>query len=100
MILLDVVILCVGWDYLAFLTWVPGISEPLLHRVRDSLTSRGLPYTPLLARGGVPLKVYGGVAFTFGFSAPPVLLWTVFARVVRIPPTFAGLVAVRRVFRR
>jgi hypothetical protein len=100
MVLVQVVILGLGWDYLAFLHWIPGISGRLLHQVGQSLTSEGLPYTPFLARGGVPLKVYGGVAFSLGFSARSVLLWTVFARVVRIAPTFAGVVAIRSVFPR
>jgi hypothetical protein len=99
MVVLYLLILGLGWDYVAFLDWVPGISGALLQRVNASLTAGRLPYTPFLALGGVPLKVYGGVAFTLGFSAPSVLLWTVFARLVRIAPTFAGVAAVRRAVR-
>jgi hypothetical protein len=81
-------------DYLAFLTTIPAISETLIARVRAHLSADGLPYDLLLARGGVPLKVYAGSAFAVGMELGQVMLWTVFARTVRIAPTYlvaAGL---------
>jgi hypothetical protein len=89
-----------GLDYLSFLDSIPGISAPLIHRVGQDLAAEGLPYTPLLVLGGVPLKLYGAQAFSLGFSLGAVLLWTVFARIVRIAPTFAAVAAVRLVFGR
>ncbi len=86
--------------YLAFLESIPGISGPLIERAAASLAAEGLPYTPLLVSGGVPLKVYGAAAFSLDLPLGSVLLWTLFARVVRIAPTFAGVVAVRLAFRR
>jgi hypothetical protein len=69
-------------------------------RVSETLSAGGLPFDPLLALGGVPLKVYAGVAFSLGIPLGTVLVWTVFARVVRIAPTFLFAAAVRRLFRR
>jgi len=89
-----------GLDYLAFLESIPGISGPLIERVAASLAAEGLPYSPLLVLGGVPLKVYGALAFSLELSPGSVLLWTLFARMVRIAPTFAGVAAVRLLFRR
>lgn len=89
-----------GLDYPAFLTAVPGISHSLLEHVAGRLAAEGLPYTPLLVLGGVPLKVYGALAYTLGVPLGPVMLWTVFARIVRIAPTFAGAAAARMLFRR
>ena len=85
-----------GVPYVNFLAAVPGISWSTLERVRLLLGTAGLPYTPLLIVGGVPLKVYAGMAFSLGMSLSAVLLWTVFARVVRIAPVFA-LAALARV---
>ncbi len=80
---------------------MPGISGGS-DRARGprALEPAGLPYTLLLVLGGVPLKVYAAVAFDSGLSLGAVLLWTVFARVVRIAPTVLALAAVRGVFRR
>jgi hypothetical protein len=89
-----------GVDYLAFLENVPGVSARLLERVGRGMTGEGLPYTPLLALGGVPLKVYAGVAFSRGLSLASVLLWTVFARFVRIAPGYVAVAAVRLLWRR
>jgi len=89
-----------GLDYLAFLESIPGISGPLIERVGASLAAEGLPYTPLLVLGGVPLKVYGALAFSLDLSLGSVLLWTLFARIVRIAPTFVGVVAIRMLFSR
>ena len=89
-----------GLDYLKFLESVPGISAALVERVSKTLSTEGLPFTPLLALGGVPLKVYAGTAFSLGLSVGTVLLWTVFARVVRIAPTFLFVAAMRRLFGR
>jgi hypothetical protein len=90
-----VLVVALGTDYLGFLAWIPGIPEALVARVREQLATGGLPYTPLLVLGGVPLKVYGGVAFSLGGSLGTVLLWTVFARIVRIAPTFAVMAILR-----
>lgn len=89
-----------GLDYLAFLESIPGISGPLIERVAASLPAEGLPYTPWLVVGGVPLKVYAALAFSLDWSLGSVLLWTLFARIVRIAPTFAGVAAIRLLFRR
>jgi hypothetical protein len=89
-----------GLDYLAFLESIPGISGALIERVAASLAAGGLPYTLLLVSGGVPLKVYGAVAFSLDWSLGAVLLWTLFARIVRIAPTFLAVAAVRLLFRR
>jgi hypothetical protein len=89
-----------GLDYLAFLESIPGISGPMIERVGASLAAEGLPYTPLLVSGGVPLKVYGALAFSLELSLGSVLLWTLFARIVRMAPTFVGAAAVRMLFRR
>jgi hypothetical protein len=89
-----------GLDYLAFLERVPGISAAMIQRVTEAVGSAGLPFTPLLVLGGVPLKVYGAAACSLGLPLAGVLLWTVFARVVRIAPTFLLAGAVRLLFRR
>ena len=89
-----------GLDYLRFLEGIPGISALLVDRVSKTLSAEGLPFTPLLALSGVPLKVYTGVAFSLGIPLGTVLIWTVFARVVRIAPTFLFAAAVRRLFHR
>jgi hypothetical protein len=88
-----------GLDYLAFLESIPD-SGPLIGRVRGTLAVEGLPYTPLLVLRGVPLKLYAALAFSHGLSLGSVLLWTVFARSVRIAPTFAVVAAIRLLFRR
>jgi hypothetical protein len=89
-----------GLDYRRFLESVPGISALLVERVSKTLSVEGLPFTPLLALSGVPLKVYAGVAFSLGLSVGTVLLWTVLARVVRIAPTFLFAAVIRRLFGR
>lgn len=90
----------VGGDYLSFLEAIPGISRAMIEGVESSLAVQGLPYTPLLALGGVPLKVYAGAAFAIGLPAGSALVWTVFARIVRIAPTFALVAVIRVLFRR
>ena len=90
----------VGFDYVRFLDVIPGISGTMLSRVGGQLGAEGLPYTALLILGGVPLKVYAGLAFSLGFGLAPVLLWTVFARIVRIAPTVAAVAVTRLLFRR
>jgi hypothetical protein len=87
-------------DYLAFLDTIPGISGSLIAQVGASLRSDGLPYTPFLVTGGVPLKLYAASAFSLGLSLGAVLVWTVFARIVRIAPTFAVVAAMRLLFGR
>jgi hypothetical protein len=89
-----------GLDYLGSLEWIPGISDSLIARVGRRLAADGLPFTPLLALGGVPLKLYAALAFSLGLSLGSVLLWTIFARIVRIAPTFALVAAMRLLFRR
>lgn len=84
-----------GLDYLAFLENVPAISAAMIDEVRATFIAGRLPYTPLLVLGGVPLKVYGGVAFSLGGSLGAVLAWTTFARIVRILPIFALAAGVR-----
>ena len=89
-----------GMGYLSFLDSIPGISAPLIQRVGQELAAEGLPYTPFLVVGGVPLKLYGAHAFSLGLSLGAVLLWTVFARIVRIAPTFVVVAAMRLLFGR
>jgi hypothetical protein len=84
-----------GLDYIAFLQWIPGISSSMIERVGTGIATGGLPFTPLLVFGGVPLKVYAGLAFSFGASLGSVLLWTLFARVVRIAPAYAVVGSLR-----
>jgi hypothetical protein len=93
-------LVALGANYVPFLDLIPGISQHMLFAVGAQLGTEGLPYTPLLILGGVPLKVYAGVAATVGIGLGPMLLWTVFARIVRIAPTFALVVATRMLFRR
>jgi hypothetical protein len=87
-----------GVDYLGFLATIPGISGSLIATVGEKLAAQGLPYTPLLAFGGVPLKLYAASAFSLGMSLGAVLAWTVFARIVRIAPTYAVTAAIRMLF--
>ncbi len=89
-----------GAGYLALLESLPGISPGMIERASAQLASEGLPYTPLLALGGVPLKVYAALAFSLGLPLALTLVWTVFARIVRIAPTFLLVLGVRAVFRR
>jgi hypothetical protein len=89
-----------GTDYLGFLQAIPGISGSLIESVRAKLSAEGLPRTPLLVFGGVPLKVYAGVAFALNLPLAGMVLWTVFARIVRIAPTIAIVTATRLLFRR
>lgn len=89
-----------GLDYVSFLNWIPGISEPLIHRVGQELAAEGLPYSPFLVMAGVPLKLYVAQAFALELTLGSVLLWTVFARIVRIAPTFAIVAAMRLLFGR
>ncbi|HEU4681537.1 MAG TPA: hypothetical protein VFS51_07325 [Gemmatimonadales bacterium] len=89
-----------GLDYLAFVDTIPAISHSMIVQVGRSLAAEGLPYTPFLASGGVPLKLYAASAFSLGLSLGSVLVWTVFARIVRIAPTFAAAAAMRVLFGR
>ena len=89
-----------GLDYVSFLDWIPGISEPLIHGVGQELAAEGLPYSPFLVMAGVPLKLYVAQAFALELTLGSVLLWTVFARIVRIAPTFAIVAAMRLLFGR
>jgi hypothetical protein len=89
-----------GLDYLSFLNWIPGISHGLIERVGRRVAAEGLPYTPLLVLGGVPLKVYAALGFSRGMSLWSMLLWTVYARIARIAPTFALAAAARLLLHR
>jgi hypothetical protein len=89
-----------GVDYLGFLHWIPGISSSLLERVGPAIAANGLPYNPLFIFGGIPLKVYVALAFSFGATLGPVLLWTIFARIVRITPSYAIVGTLRLLFHR
>ncbi len=89
-----------GGGYVAFLQNIPGISTGLLQHTTVTLAADGLPMTPFLVLGGVPLKVYAALAFTLGVSLGTTLLWTVLARIVRIAPVFLLVAGVRLVFRR
>lgn len=82
-------------DYVGFLDVVPGITAGMIDRVTSLLVENGLPYTPLLVLGGVPLKVYGGVAASLGVPLVAAVVWTVFARIVRIAPTYLLVGGVR-----
>jgi hypothetical protein len=95
-----VLVTMLGGGYVAFLQSIPGISMALLQQTTVKLTADGLPTTPFLVLGGVPLKVYAALAFTLGMSLGYVLLWTVFARIVRIAPVFLFVAGVRVLFRR
>jgi hypothetical protein len=72
----------------------------MIQRETDALGGGGLPYTPLLVLGGVPLKVYAAIACSLGLPLVALLLWTAFARLVRIAPTFLLAGAARLLFRR
>ncbi len=80
--------------------WMFSIAGSMIARVEAMLATAGLPYTPLLVLGGVPHKVYGGIASSLGLSLGSVLLWTVFARIVRIAPTYAVVAGVRLLLKR
>ena len=99
-VVLYVLTAMLGLDYLSFLDWIPGISAPLIQRMGQQLATEGLPYTPLFVMAGVPLKLYVAQAFALEMSLGSVLLWTVFARIVRIAPTFAIVAAMRLLFGR
>jgi hypothetical protein len=98
--LISLLMVTLRLDYLALLVSIPGISTPMIARVKGTLAVEGLPYNPFLVLGGVPLKVYVAVAFSLGVSLGSVLLWTVFARIARIAPTYAVTAVVRMLFRR
>jgi hypothetical protein len=87
-------------DYFGFLARIPAISGSMLAETAGRMANEGLPYNLLLILGGVPLKVYAAQAFALEYSLGAVLLWTIFARVVRIAPVVALVVLVRALFRR
>lgn len=95
-----VLVSMLGGGYVAFLQSIPGISMGMLQQTTVTLAADGLPVTPLLVLGGVPLKVYAALAYTLGMSLGAVLLWTVFARIVRIAPVLLLVAGVRLIFRR
>jgi hypothetical protein len=86
-------------DYLSFLEHIPGISAGMLAAVDRTLRA-GLTYDLWLITGGIPLKVYAGVAQSQGTGLAALLIWTVFARIVRIAPTYALVAIVRLGLRR
>ena len=87
-----------GADYVSFLAWIPGISESLIQRLGQQVAAEGLSYSPFLVLAGVPLKLWVAQAFALEMSLGSVVLWTVFARIVRIAPTFAIVAAIRLLF--
>jgi hypothetical protein len=93
-------VVVLGVDYLGFLQMIPGISASLIARVGEGVAADGLPYTPFLVAGGVPLKLYAASAFSLGLSLGAVLVWTVFARIARIAPTYAVAAGIRVLFGR
>ena len=95
-----VLVVGLGFDYIRFLDAIPGIPSSMLFGVGAQLGANGLPYTPLLITGGVPLKVYAGTAFFLGVGLLPVLTWTVFAHIVRLAPVYALAATARLLFRR
>jgi len=82
---------------LDILTMVPGVSHELNSQTFANVESSGLPYTPLLVLGGVPLKIYTLASFGAGYSLFGILLWTIFARIVRIAPGFILTTVVGRI---
>lgn len=95
-----VLVTMLGGGYVRLLAEIPGISMPLMQSVGPQVAAGGLPMTPLLVFGGVPLKVYAALAFTFDISLGSALLWTILARIVRIAPVYAVVALVRLVLRR
>jgi hypothetical protein len=89
------VLFALGLDYVSFLSWIPGISESLIQRLGQQVAAEGLAYSPFLVLAGVPLKLWVAQAFALEMSLGSVVLWTVFARIVRIAPTFVIVAAVR-----
>ncbi|MGH7530376.1 MAG: hypothetical protein ACREMN_08350 [Gemmatimonadales bacterium] len=83
-----------GAAVVPFVEAVPGIPPGMLGAV-DRQLGTGLPYTPWLVLGGIPLKVYAAVASVQAIPLAAALVWTVFARIVRIAPTYLLAVAVR-----
>jgi hypothetical protein len=83
---------------LDLLAVLPGITPELNAHVAQNLSLHGLPFTPLLVLGGIPLKVYTLTAFSQGYGLLAVLGWAIFSRVVRIGPGYLMMSAVRRLF--
>ncbi|MEW5915801.1 MAG: hypothetical protein AB1762_05325 [Gemmatimonadota bacterium] len=98
-VIVYVLVAVVAVPYVSWLDAIPGISQTLIQETTVRLRAEGLPYTPLLIFGGVPLKVYAGCATMLGNSLGSLLLWTVFARIARIAPPVALLAVVRGIFR-
>ena len=92
------VLFALGVDYVSFLEWIPGISESLIHRLGQQVAAEGLAYSPFLVLAGVPLKLWVAQGFALEMSLGSVVLWTVFARIVRIAPTFAIVAAIHLLF--
>lgn len=70
------------------LTQIPGISHELNNQALMDIEKSGLPYTPFLVLSGIPLKVYTLTSFMVGHSLFAVLVWTIFAQIVRIAPGY------------
>jgi hypothetical protein len=87
-------------DHVSLLDRIPAISSRMIADTGSRIAADGLPYSLLLILGGVPLKVYAAQAYALQYSLGAVLLWTVFARVVRIAPVVALVAGVRFFFRR
>ena len=93
-------VVVLGLDYRSFLERIPGISVGMTRSVDAMLSVEGLPYTPWLVTGGIPLKVYAGVAAANGTGLGALFVWTLFARVVRIAPSFGVVAGARLLLRR
>ncbi|KEF43266.1 MAG: hypothetical protein ER33_00545 [Cyanobium sp. CACIAM 14] len=75
---------------------LPGISPEMIASVTAAMAHHGLPWSPLLVTGGIPLKVYAVAAAGLQLPLASVLPWTLFARVVRIGPVLLLALAVKR----
>jgi hypothetical protein len=81
---------------LGLITALPGISPAMVGSVTDGLALHGLPLSPWLVAGGIPLKLYAVAAAGLDLSLGTVLPWTLFARVVRIAPVLLLALLVKR----
>lgn len=80
----------------ALITALPGISPTMVSVVKDDLALHGLPWTPWLVAGGIPLKVYAVAAAGLGVPLGTMLPWALYARVVRIAPVLLLALATGR----
>lgn len=90
-----IIVVVLGLPIRDFFLILPGIKASLHEAMATTIAASGLPFTPLLALGGVPLKLYTSIAFGVGYGLPFVLMWTIFARLVRIGPGYVVVCALR-----